>query len=64
MLTGIASGGPRDNVKLSAPPLWDGIVYKTTKGRSPYKGRYVWTKNKWKWETNTEDNSKRIILES
>ena len=45
--TGIAVGGPRDRVKLSAPDTWNGLVSKTNKAGELSSirflpGRYVW----------------------
>jgi hypothetical protein len=47
LITGIALGGPRHGVKLSAPPTWNGIVRRssfknpgTPESGTPYPGRY------------------------
>jgi len=58
MLTGIAIGGPRHGVKLSAGPNWNGVVRYQSPGSSapetgiPYPGRYVFdpVTDTWVWE--------------
>lgn len=63
MLKGKAHGGPRDNVLITAPGSWDGIVRKTYRSASPiwvyhhcprHPGHYVWQDAGWIWIANTE----------
>jgi hypothetical protein len=56
-LTGYAVGGPRDRVKLTASPRWDGLVIqKKTQGQRIlyYSGYYIWSieTSKWVWMKN------------
>ncbi len=57
MYEGVAQGGPRDGVKLSAPLAWDGLVLmKVTEGaRHYYQGRYEWHRlnEHWVWKPDT-----------
>ena len=52
---GVARGGPRDGIKLTASPGWDGVVYHPPRGSgkpAPYPGRYRfdYEANTWVWE--------------
>lgn len=53
MFTSYALGGPRDNVKISAPFSWDGMVRSPTPGHAItyYRGRYQWDlcAERWVW---------------
>lgn len=52
LFEGIAQGGPRDGVKLSAPGRWGGLVYYNNgKGQMRHNGRYKWDAdlNTWVW---------------
>lgn len=61
MMTGYAIGGPRNNVKLSAPLVWDGrIRLKSPKDaqqqptstelrKAFYPGRYKWNPDYQQW---------------
>lgn len=54
MVEGTARGGPRDGVKLTASPNWDGRVKvpgKEIEGREShfYPGYYKWTGKDWLW---------------
>lgn len=57
LITGIGIGGPRNGVKLSAPPTWNGMVRKNPKNSNspdtgdPYPGRYVYDPvvDAWVW---------------
>jgi hypothetical protein len=57
VLTGIADGGPRHGVKLTAAPDWGGVVmrpsYERRTGAPYYPGKYVWLGNKWVWWNGT-----------
>lgn len=58
MLTGIALGGPRHGVKLTAGPRWDGVVRHQQPGSMAaeaglaYPGRYKFdfVIDTWVWE--------------
>lgn len=58
LITGVAVGGPRNGVKLSASSAWNGVVRKNVKDASspdsgePYPGRYVFDirLNSWVWD--------------
>lgn len=58
MLTGVAVGGPRHGVKLTAGPHWNGIVRHQAPGSNmaeaglPYLGRYKFdvAVGTWIWE--------------
>lgn len=47
MYRGIARGGPRDSIKLTASLGWDGLI--TRSDRSYYSGKYVWSFRKFEW---------------
>lgn len=57
MLTGIANGGPRDGVKLTCPPSWNGLIKRpatiytrsTYDPKAYYPGYYVWSASEWVW---------------
>ena len=60
MYTSIAQGGPRDGIKLTCPPQWDGRVRVPTKTEQPvkipwYPGRYLWEAwAGWVWYEDIE----------
>lgn len=54
MYEGIARGGPRDRIKLTAGARWDGRVKlpgKEMEGKAThfYEGYYQWTGSDWLW---------------
>lgn len=53
MLEGIAVGGPRAGIKLSAEDNWDGRIKerRQSDNKNPkyYPGRYVWDGETWRW---------------
>lgn len=54
LLTGVAIGGPRNNVKLMCPPRWNGRIERPRNASGPityYPGRYVWDEDfkTWIW---------------
>ena len=70
MLTGVAKGGPRDGVKLSAGNLWDGRIALPQKasnsehGHEPkhpkyYLGWYKWNvfARTWIWHPASADST-------
>jgi hypothetical protein len=69
-LEGIAVDGPRDGVKLSCPPNWDGRVGLPQQGPGGaatryYPGRYQWlfdpTSNTYTWIWN-RDRAKEAVI--
>ncbi|HZN70578.1 MAG TPA: hypothetical protein VFC00_02675 [Micromonosporaceae bacterium] len=55
MLDGIAVGGPRAGVKLTAPPGWPGRI----KG---YDGHYFWDEaaHAWCWDSRVWDRYRGV----
>lgn len=54
MLTGVAIGGPRNNVKLTAAYNWDGFIWILGEKTSSYRtkrhaGQYIWNGINWVW---------------
>lgn len=66
METGIAIGGPRDGVKLSAGPSWDGRVKDIRHSMGAieryFPGRYRWVERVWLWLP--EENHKLSVIRS
>jgi len=62
MYTAKARGGPRDGVKLSAGPEWDGAVRKPQQRNNVtyYPGRYKFNPIAWHWDWFA-DTAARVV---